>query len=388
MKLIRGAVRPQNPLTGAPTGKQFAEYLLTESGIDAVRMRTLIEEACFEDLSIYFKYREIESSRDWLNSLISAELAGGTFAALNLPERLKRNLPSASMELVSELSVDISILLSDKRTDFNYFRYTLNAVSKVMGSLLKENLLDEIPDLSQKEKLFIEKDLRLIQDMKLSNIIELNQWLDKLTNFHYKLIELMSSEPADDESISNRNEAFFDRKQNMKNYVSTKSMSTYRLRVVDYSLLKAQSFIKDNQKFKNKIDFEVRINKYKNYTAPTKNELIEFLDKFPDKNSIEKRYKVDAVSLNFELDNQKIVSIVETLSRQRSLKINFAGELVAKRLIKPIINSLKSQLLIVPNQRIWKSEASSGSDFLSVEIEGLKNEDLLKIQKILELHSK
>jgi hypothetical protein len=250
MKLIRGAVRPQNPLTGAPTGKQFAEYLLTESGIDAARMRTLIEEACFEDLSIYFKYREIESSRDWLNSLISAELAGGTFAALNLPERLKRNLPSASRELVSELSVDISILLSDKRTDFNYFRYTLNAVSKVMGSLLKENLLDEIPDLSQKEKLFIEKDLRLIQNMKLSNIIELNQWLDNLTNFHYKLIELMSSEPADDESISNRNEAFFDRKQNMRNYVSTKSMSTYRLRVVDYSLLKAQSFIKDNQKSK------------------------------------------------------------------------------------------------------------------------------------------
>jgi hypothetical protein len=82
------------------------------------------------------------------------------------------------------------------------------------------------------------------------------------------------------------------------------------------------------------------------------------------------------------------VSIVETLSRQRSLKINFAGELVAKRLIKPIINSLKSQLLIVPNQRIWKSEARSGSDFLSVEIEELKNDDLLKIQKILELHSK
>jgi hypothetical protein len=42
---------------------------------------------------------------------------------------------------------------------------------------------------------------------------------------------------------------------------------------------------------------------------------------------------------------------------------------------------------LTPDQKTWRAEAKSGSDFLSVEIDFLRDEDLSKIEKILQLHS-
>lgn len=85
--------------------------------------------------------------------------------------------------------------------------------------------------------------------------------------------------------------------------------------------------------------------------------------------------------------NNSIVSVTESLSRQRKITIQYSGVSVSLRLIKPILGSLRSQLLLTPNQKSWRAEAKSGAEFLSVEIDSLKNEDLSKIEKILQLHS-
>lgn len=380
---------PASPFRGIPRGAEFARYLVEKAGLDSARIKSQIEEACIRDLSTYFEDRSVRFSVDWLKSLVKAELAGGSFAATNIPERLQRQLTDMSNEEIAGTAADISILLSEKRSDFNYLRYSLNAVSTVMGDLFKDNLFD-IPRLSKREKDVLENNLQDILEVKLTEASTLKTWLDEVTTLHYKVIDLLESSTELDKKRSSgtrSNKEFLGEAKNNKQHVSTKSLSTYKLRVDDYAFTQAQSFLKDYRNIKKKMEFDIRMTPYEQYVGMTKQEIKAKLKESANSGQLKEKY---FVGLNPSKSDKtdEIVSIKENISSKKIIDISYSGNGVSLRLIRPILNSLRSQLLLNPNQKQCRSEARSGGEFLSVTIDALNSEDLPKIEKILKLHAK
>ena len=390
MKLMKLGLQPQIELKAVPRGSEFAAFLVNQAGIDSVQMRGQIEEASAVDLVTYFDERKIRYTDDWVRALVKAELAGGNFAATNMPERLSRQLTDLSAESIAEIAADISVLLNSKRSDFNYFRYSLNAVSTVMGDLFKEDIL-EIPGLSGKEKANLQVNLSEIMEQKLNDVSTVMSWLDKVTNLHYQVIDLYRADDfvIDKEGfkVAANSSKSVKEVSKKKSYVSTKSMSTYKLRVYDYALIHSKKFLKPSDSvFMQESDFEKRLKSYRNYIGLSKNEINSLLEKSQDNKQLKEKY---LLGIHRDKSNSQgsSVSITELLTKNRKITINYSGTRVSTRLIKPILGSLKSQLLLIPDQKIWRAEAKSGNDFLSVSIDSLKSEDLSKIEKILQLHS-
>jgi hypothetical protein len=387
VKIARLGLQPELPLKAIPSGAEFAQFLVNEAGLDSARLRSSVEDACLRDLKVYFESRKIEASRDWLLTLARAELAGGAFAANNLPERLRRYLDEAPVELVADIAADISILLQDKRSDFNYFRYSLNAVSTVMGDLFREDLFDD-EGLNRGDLKSLQDQLANIFSKKLSDEKAVANWLDDIMSFHFKLIaqtntpEVTSARDAYVKGLGTLNKDV----QKSKSFVSTKSMSTYKLRVYDYAMLQSRKFIKSFHESFQQTEFELRSARFKSINSPTQDQIAKILGENKNRKDQATKY-LSLMNKKESNNNSDVVSVVEYLSKKRELIVSYAGEGVAQRLIKPILNSLKSQLQISPSQQTWKSEAKSGSDFLSVQIDDLRSEDLAKIEKILQLHA-
>lgn len=390
MKLMKLGIQPQIELKPVPRGSEFAAFLVNQAGIDSVLMRGQIEDACVRDLVTYFDDKKIRYTDDWLRALIKAELAGGNFAATNMPERLSRQLTDLSADSVAEIAADLSVLLNTKRSDFNYLRYSLNAVSTVMGDLFKENLFD-IYGLSNKEKENLQASLNEVMEQKLNDASSVMNWLDKVTNLQYQVIDLHGSNDLkkgkNGVEISIKTSNVIQAARKSKSYVSTKSMSTYKLRVYDYALVNSKKFLKPSESvFEQEFDFEKRLRNYKNYVGLSIKEIKSLFEKSLDSKQLKEKYLFGIGTDKSNL-NSSVVSITESLTKQRKIMIKYSGVSVSSRLIKPILGSLKSQLLLTPDQKIWRAEAKSGADFLSVEIDSLKNEDLSKIERILQLHS-
>lgn len=390
MKLMKLGLQPQITLKPVPRGNEFAAFLVNQAGIDSVLMRGQIEDACVRDLITYFDDKKIRYTDDWLRALIKAELAGGNFAAANMPERLSRQLKELSADSIAEIAADLSVLLNTKRSDFNYLRYSLNAVSTVMGDLFKENLFD-ISGLNNKEKQNLEASLSEVMEQKLDDASSVMTWLDKVTNLQYQVIDLHGADDfkkgKDGVEIAIKPSKSIQVARKSKSYVSTKSMSTYKLRVYDYALVYSKKFLKPLESvFEQEFDFEKRLSNYKNYVGLPIKEIKSLLKKSLDSEQLKEKYLLGIRTDESNLNNS-IVSVTESLSRQRKITIQYSGVSVSLRLIKPILGSLRSQLLLTPNQKSWRAEAKSGAEFLSVEIDSLKNEDLSKIEKILQLHS-
>ena len=380
---------PIPPFRGIPRGAEFARYLVEKAGLDSVRIKSQIEEACIRDLSTYFEDRSVRFSVDWLKSLVKAELAGGSFAATNIPERLQRQLTDMSNDEIAGIAADISILLSEKRSDFNYLRYSLNAVSTVMGDLFKDNLFD-IPGLSKKEKDLLENNLKDILEVKLTDARTLTTWLDEVTTLHYKVIDLLESLTELDKKRSSEtrtDKEFLSEAKKNKQHVSTKSLSTYKLRVDDYAITQSQSFLKEYKNMKKNMEFDTRMTPYEQYVGMTKQEIKSKLKENINSDQLKEKYLVGLAPSKGEKSDE-IVSIKENISSKKIMDISYSGDGVSLRLIRPILNSLRSQLLLNPNQKQWRSEARSGGEFLSVAIDALISEDLPKIEKILQLHAK
>ena len=134
------------------------------------------------------------------------------------------------------------------------------------------------------------------------------------------------------------------------------------------------------------MEFEKRLRSYQNYVGLSIKEIKSLLEKSLDNKQLKEKYLL-GIRTDESNSNRSIISITESLTRQRKITINYSGLSVSLRLIKPILGSLKSQLLLTPDQKTWRAEAKSGADFLSVEIDSLRDEDLSKIEKILQLHS-
>ena len=101
MKLMKLGLQPQITLKPVPRGSEFAAFLVNQAGMDSVLMRGQIEDACVRDLITYFGDKKIRCTDDWLRTLIKAELAGGNFAAINMPERLSRQLANLSADSIA-----------------------------------------------------------------------------------------------------------------------------------------------------------------------------------------------------------------------------------------------------------------------------------------------
>jgi hypothetical protein len=390
MKLMKLGLQPQITLKPVPRGSEFAAFLVNQAGMDSVLMRGQIEDACVRDLITYFDDKKIRYTDDWLRALIKAELAGGNFAAANMPERLSRQLTELSADSIAEIAADLSVLLNTKRSDFNYFRYSLNAVSTVMGDLFKENLFD-ISGLKNKEKENLQTSLSEVMEQKLNDASSVMTWLDKVTNLQYQVIDLHGvddfKKSEDGVEIAIKPSKAIQAARKSKSYVSTKSMSTYKLRVYDYALVHSKKFLKPSESvFQQEFDFEKRLRNYQNYVGLSIKEIKSLLEKSLDNKQLKEKYLL-GIKTDESNSNRPIISITESLTRQRKITINYSGLSVSLRLIKPILGSLKSQLLLTPDQKTWRAEAKSGSDFLSVEIDSLRDEDLSKIEKILQLHS-
>ena len=307
-----------------------------------------------------------------------------------MPERLSRQLADLSADSIAEIAADLSVLLNTKRTDCNYLRYSLNAVSSVMGDLFKEDLFD-ISGLNNKEKENLQASLSEVMEQKLSDTSSLMSWLDKVTNLHYQVIDLHGADDfktgKDGVEIAIKPSKAMQAARKSKSYVSTKSMSTYKLRVYDYALVHSKKFLKPSESVSvQELEFEKRLRSYQNYVGLSIKEIKSLLEKSLDNKQLKEKYLL-GIRTDESNSNRSIISITESLTRQRKITINYSGLSVSLRLIKPILGSLKSQLLLTPDQKIWRAEAKSGADFLSVEIDSLRDEDLSKIEKILQLHS-
>ena len=172
-----------------------------------------------------------------------------------------------------------------------------------------------------------------------------------------------------------------------KQHVSTKSLSTYKLRVDDYAITQSQSFLKEYKNMKKNMEFDTRMTPYEQYVGMTKQEIKSKLKENINSDQLKEKYLVGLAPSKGEKSDE-IVSIKENISSKKIMDISYSGDGVSLRLIRPILNSLRSQLLLNPNQKQWRSEARSGGEFLSVAIDALISEDLPKIEKILQLHAK
>ncbi len=363
----------------ASRGAELASHLLASAAIDLKIARSAIEASLRADLISYFEGKGLSFPPGFLDSLVSAEMAGGLFAKRNMPERLRRGLAGLTQTDAARMAAEIAILNLSRKKDFNYIRYTVNAVNSVFGNLQKRNLF-EIPKLSTFERNKLEKEREQLLARTFSTFEQVDSWLEDVISIHYEISNFWEEE-VDSEGIASTD---LMKAKKKKGFVSTKSLSTYRLRVKEYAECEALKLF-PSPKAMLPSDVFSRIEKYKNYKPLSIREI--------QKQIQNNHLKIEKLSMEFEqeyhsvkaqeLDSNNAISTKVELDKGKILSVKYSGEQINKQLIRPIINSLRSQLILSESASSYEAVASNDDSQLSVEIGHLKKSDLEKIEIFL-----
>lgn len=356
-------------------------HLLASAALDLKLARSNIEVSLRADLTIYLESKGIGAAPGWLESLISAEMAGGMFARRNLPERLRRQLPDLSRSQIFQIAAEITALNVQRKKDFNYVRYTVNAVNSVFGSLQRRDLF-EIPGLTLAEKRRLEGEREKLLTQEIPSPSLLDTWIEDVISIHHEISSYLEGDEETDQAPQVSIEILKAKKK--KGFVSTKSLSTYRLRVKNYAQFEAAKLFSE-QGSTNPSDLQLRMQKYERYKKMSKTQIERFLEE--NKERIAKNANDFRQESSEETSNNKsqeaLISTKVELSANKILQVRYSGNSIDPQLIRPILNSLRSQLILADEKAHLTAEAHNGTAYLSVDINQMKKTDLEKIEIFL-----
>lgn len=389
MSTSKGKTSDWRPLPSNPRGEDLAQFLAREATLDSTRLKEIIEDAALSDLDAYFQARNLNFDIKELKVILGAVLPGGNFTFKNLPVRLERVLPRTSKSSIEETSTELYLMLQGKRSDLNYFRYTLNAVSKVLGDIVK--IFDEriIMGLQPADESRIIKKLSILMSEEVTVPDEVTLWINDLCNLYIEISELIQKSGTVDLFDQNKSSGAYEKVIKSKvdiSSVSTKSISTYVLRLREYVSYRANNLGTKDQKKTFQLDFQQRILNYKDYISPSEEALNKNWKNAKNYEQVLELFQKTNTSSAIN-SKSKIVTIKERLLSKGIASISFSGLGIEESLIPPVLRSLKSQLKIMPNQKIFVSEAETETDYLSVSVEGLKEKDLESLRLILDSHA-
>lgn len=362
-------------------GIDVVTHLLASAALDLKLARSLIEVSQRADLTTYLEGKGIGAAPGWLESLISAEMAGGVFARRNLPERLRRQLPDLSKSQIFQIAAEITALNVQRKKDFNYVRYTVNAVNSVFASLQRRDLF-EIPGLSLAEKRRLEGERERLLTQEIPSPSLLDAWIEDVISIHHEISSYLEGDEESDQAPQVSIEILKAKKK--KGFVSTKSLSTYRLRVKDYAQFEAAKLFSD-QSLTYQSDLQLLLEKYNDYKELSKTQIERFLEENQDRiaTSVNEFRKELSEETSNNKSQEALISTKVELSANKILQVRYSGNSIDPQLIRPILNSLRSQLILADEKAHLTAEARNGTAYLSVDINQMKKTDLEKIEIFL-----
>lgn len=332
----------------------------------------------------YFEIKDLVCSERDFETLIIPIRAGGAVIQRDLPKRLLETFPNKRENEILEISIDLNLLLADTVKDYNYVRYLQNAVNGRLNSVLDPDTADLIPEISARVKKNLEIKQQEIWSYSIQNITALENWIEKVIDFVEQVNDLHGANDFvysgdGEENRAPSKKVLAARKS--KNYVNTKTLTTYSSRTQMYIRFKSRTLFPGMIRGDEPV--EKMFMKYKTNIALSNIDLSVLKDKAKREKS-HKEFISHIKKQKMSVDQGDLMTVEFPFSGDRIIKICHSQNGVFRELISPIITSLKAQIKLEPNKvkRFAKVENSTG--FLSVEIDNIKNSEIPKIQSTLE----
>lgn len=367
-----------------PRGDEFAAYLYESISGDSADLFSRLDMVFRQKMSRYFEFKKLVCPERAYESLIVPIRTGGVVGQKSLPPRLGEIFPNKREKEIKEIAVDLSLLLADTVSDFNYIRYLQNAVTGILNSLLDPDTPRQIPELDTNVIMMLATKQRDILSYVINSASSLHIWIEKVLDFSEQVNDLHGVHDfvntGDGEEYQAPNKKVLSARKNKK-YVNTKTLSTYSTRTRMYFLYKSKLifpgmiqggepveriFMKykpDNSNFN--LDLSVLSNKQK-------------------RQKLEKDFSLSKQNQESIVDKKDLITVEFPFSGDRNLKVRHSQAGVFHELIKHTITNLKAQLKLDPNRvkRLVIIETSKG--YLSVEVDNIKSSDIPKIESMLE----
>lgn len=365
--------------SGPIKGQELAQNLVKSARQVGSSSREVLEASCLADLE---KYLESELSRKismaQIEYIYAAALAGGAYAAENLPIRIAKVSPESKGEYLVQLCCQIEALISGRKSTIDSIRTTVNSVTTIFGDLQKDSLISESDQRNLHFREF-EGNRRKLLGKKVANYEEFTKWVDDSIVFYRQVSEYRSEELTKSISTTRSSDSgdLISAKRK-KGFVSTKSIDTYEKRIGDF----ISEFVIVNKKEKLKISSAIMqaIEPYQSYSP----NLISI------KAVIESNYKenrelkyLSYLNSDASYTRNQQTQELEHFIDGRSVKISFSAKILTES-INQVLNSLRAQLA---SKRIdGKAKHRIGDNFLSIEVPGIKRGDIEEIDSLLRLN--
>ena len=380
MKISAEALELNFARSGPLKGQELAQELVTRAKQVGSSARKVLETSCLADLE---RYLESETSKKinmtQIEYIYSAALAGGAYAAENLPSRVKKISPELTGDKLARLCCEIEALISGRKSTIDSIRITVNSVTTIFGDLIKDTLISESDQKKARFREFEENRKRLL-NKKVTDHEEFYKWIDESIIFYRLVSEYRSEELSKSITQNSTDSGDLISAKRKKGFVSTKSIDTYEKRIGDF----VSEFVVINKKEKPLVSTSI-LQAIKPYESHTPSLItIRSLIESNMKESSRARY------LQFSALEEK--NIIEEQAQElehfiddRAIKISYSNKIMTES-IDQVLNSLRAQLA---SKRVdGKAKHRVGKSFLSIEVPGIKKGDIEEIATVLRLTQK
>lgn len=361
--------------SGPLKGRELAQELVASAKQVGSSARKVLEASCLADLE---KYLENELSRKISTTQIeyvyAAALAGGAYAAENLPSRIRKISPELAGDELAQLCCEIESLISGRKSTIDSIRTTVNSVTTIFGDLLKDTLISES---DQKRVRFreMEEHRKRLLNKRVADYEEFNKWISESIIFYRNVSEYRSEEISKGISSNSSNSEDLLSAKRKKGFVSTKSIDTYEKRINDF----VAEFVVVNKREVSQISTPI-LHAIEPYEVHTPSLIaIKNLIASNMKESSRARYLQHLTTENRDVI-EKHTQELEHFIDDRAVKIMYSNRIITES-IDQVLNSLRAQLA---GKRIdGKAKHRIGESFLSIEVPGLKRGDIEDIATVL-----
>lgn len=356
--------------SGAIKGALLAETLVFEAKRISRGLRQTVDDTCVQDLKLLLEDELPRTfTREQIEYLYSAAFAGGSYAALNLPARIRKLDPSILPDDLLKLCGCIEALISSRKSLIDSVRVTANSVASVFGNIMQQELFNFV-ELQNMEFQRLEKEHQRLRQRRIVDRSDFDIWIKDSVAFYRRVSDIRSQTAL---SQTEKNDVLMSARRK-KGFVSTKSIDTYEKRVSEFVS-----------------DFVVIDNvKVTESTSPVLLEITQYQSFKPDlrevKGFVKEHFLESSLAkyAQFTGSNKKSstseVHELEHYIDNRVVKISFSPRILPES-AEQVINSLQAQLASKRSE--GKARHRIGDSFLLVEVPGLRKGDLEEISTVL-----
>jgi CRISPR/Cas system-associated protein Cas5 (RAMP superfamily) len=380
MKISVEALQLNFARSGPLRGQELAQELVTRAKQVGSSARKVLEASCLADLE---KYLENELSRKismtQIEYIYAAALAGGAYAAENLPSRVRKISPELAGDELVQICCEIEALISGRKSTIDSIRTTVNSITTIFGDLIKDTLISESDQKKVRFREFEEKRTRLL-NKKVADYEEFYKWIDESIIFYRLVSEYRSEELSKSISSNSTDSGDLISAKRKKGFVSTKSIDTYEKRIGDF----VSEFVVINKKENPLVSNSIleAIKPYYSYT-PSLVAIRNLIEENMKENSRAKYLQYVAIEGKSIIEEH--AQELEHFIDDRAIKISYSNKIMTES-IDQVLNSLRAQLA---SKRLdGKAKHRVGNSFLSIEVPGIKKGDIEEIATVLRLTQK